>query len=386
MSDAHDPIRVMRVIARLNIGGPAIHVALLSAWLSDDFETMLVTGVLGGGEGDMADLARGMGVEPVVLPTMGRAISPFDDLRAFFDLLRLMRQYRPHVVHTHTAKAGLLGRLAAWLTRTPVIIHTFHGHVFYGYFSPLKTRVFLWLERWMARLSSVILTISDRLRDELLGFRITTPDKLHVIPLGFDLGAFKAAEDQRGNLKAELGLTPDTPLVGIIGRLVPIKNHEMFIRAAEVVSRQRSDVHFIIVGDGECRTAITTQIETAGLADRIHLTGWRRDLPTIYADLDLLALTSRNEGTPVSIIEALTASVPVVSTEVGGVADLLDGGRWGALVPSDEVDALAAAMLACIETPPIPEAREAARAVMLDRYDGGRLVRDIEQLYRAYLP
>jgi glycosyltransferase involved in cell wall biosynthesis len=376
-----EPIRVMRIIARLNIGGPAVHVALLTAGLNDDgFESTLVTGQVADNEGDMSYLAREMGVEPLIVPTLGREISPLDDLRTLHALVRLMREHRPHVVHTHTAKAGFVGRLAAFATGVPVVVHTFHGHVFHGYFGPFKTRVFIWLERLAARASDAILTISDGLRDDLIALRIAPARRIRVIPLGLPLRQYADLDDVRGALRRELGYSTEHVLVGIIGRLVPIKNHQLFLSAARLVAARLPQARFVIVGDGECRPEIEAGVAVLGLEGIMRLLGWRRDLRAIYADLDAVVISSRNEGTPVSLIEAMAAGVPVISTAVGGVPDLLQGGALGALVPSDDESALAEAIVATIQHGD-PERVERAKSRALGQYDAARLVADIKQLY-----
>lgn len=379
------PVRVMRIIARLNVGGPAVHVALLTAGLNDSaFESRLVTGVLGEGEGDMSYLARELGVEPVVIPSLQREISPAGDVRALRALIRLMHEFRPHVVHTHTAKAGFVGRLAARLAGVPVVVHTFHGHVFHGYFGPRKTRVFIALERLAARGSDVILTVSDRLRDELIGYGIAPAEKIRVLPLGLPLAPLADVEAERGRLRAELGCSTAERLVGIIGRLVPIKNHELFLDAAARVHAEMPEARFVIVGDGERRAALETLVREQGLGDSTYFTGWRSDLPAIYADLNAVVISSHNEGTPVSLIEAMAAGVPVVSTEVGGVADVLSGGAYGRLVPPGDAEALAGGILAALREGP-GERTERARRHALEQYDAARLVRDVRALYAALL-
>ncbi|HPV06224.1 MAG TPA: glycosyltransferase family 4 protein [Aggregatilineales bacterium] len=379
------PIRVMRIIARLNIGGPAVHVSLLTAGLNDgEFTSRLVTGVIGEAEGDMSYLAREMGVEPVVIPTMRREIEPLNDLRTLRALTRLMREFRPHVVHTHTAKAGFVGRLAARLTGVPVVVHTFHGHVFHGYFGPAKTRLFIELERLAARGSDVILTISERLRGDLLAYRIAPPEKIRVVPLGLPLDSLRDLDGLRGGLRRELGVSTDTQLVGIIGRLVPIKNHDLFLAAARRVREERPDTHFVIVGDGERRAELEALVQEMGLADAVTFTGWRDDLPGIYADLDVLVISSRNEGTPVSIIEAMAAGVPVVSTDVGGVADVLLGGELGRLTPPSDADALARGIVEALCEGRGPRT-EAACTRAFEQYGAARLVEDMRALYRELL-
>jgi len=379
-------IRVMRIIARLNIGGPAVHVSLLTAGLQDSvFESTLVSGSLGEGEGDMSYLAHELGINPIVIHDLQREISLPGDAKTLFKLVKLMRKLRPHIVHTHTAKAGFIGRLAAKLTGVPIIIHTFHGHVFDGYFGPLKTQIFILLEKWAAAASDRILTISDGLRDALVDYGIAPAEKIDVIPLGLKLDQLTQISNLRGQLRSELGISTESRLVGIIGRLVPIKNHELFLAAAKLVRQQREDVHFVIVGDGERRAELETACREMHLVDVVHFTGWRRDLPVIYADLDTVVISSLNEGTPVSIIEAMAAGVPVVATHVGGIPDLLDGGKLGEMVPSDDVEKLASAIVNILDQPEDSQSESAAQRTALHNYGAEHLIKNIRHLYMRLL-
>lgn len=376
-----EPIRVMRVIARLNVGGPAIHVSLLAAGLRDtQFQTTLVTGVLGPDEADMSYLAAERGVEPVIIPTLQREIAPLDDLKTLVRLVRLMRREKPHIVHTHTAKAGLVGRLAARLAGVPVIVHTFHGHVFHGYFSAAKTRLFIWLERAAARLSDLTLTISEGLRDDLIRYRIAPPSRIRVLPLGLNLQPFAESVHLKGRFRGNLGLSTNIRLIGIIGRLVPVKNHRLFLEAARRVYQALPETYFVIVGGGECQPELEALTRELGLTNMVYFAGWRQDLPAIYADLDLVVISSNNEGTPVSLIEAMAAGVPVVSTAVGGVPDLLCQGEMGTLVQPGDADALAAAMIDMLRSPD-PARTKVAQRHALEQYGIERLIADIRAVY-----
>ena len=376
------PIRVMRIIARLNIGGPAIHVVLLTDKLSPpEFETILVCGHIGPHEGDMAYLAEQRHIHPVYITQLGRELSPIRDLATLFKLWRLMRQLRPDVVHTHTAKAGFVGRVAAWLAGVPVRVHTFHGHVLLGYFGPAKTRLFLWLERLTARLTDRLITISPGLKDELAGtYHVAPVEKFVVVPLGLELSP---TPRHQGTFRAQFDISPDAPLIGIVGRLVPIKNHELFLAMADCVRQQHPDAQFVVVGDGERRVALERQAEALGLRASVIFTGFLRDLRPVYSDLDVLVITSRNEGTPVSLIEALAAGVPVVSTAVGGVPDVLHGGEYGRLVPPDDPVSLAAAV--CDSRAEPTGNRAAIQDVIFAQYGINRLADDLAVLYRALL-
>jgi glycosyltransferase involved in cell wall biosynthesis len=383
--NAPRPIRVMRIIARLNVGGPAIHVTLLTERLGPpEFESTLVCGTIGPQEGDMAYLAQARGIQPVYVAELGRELSPLRDVLTLFKLWRLMRHFRPDVVHTHTAKAGFVGRIAAWLARVPVRVHTFHGHVFQGYFSPRKTQIFLWLERFTAHLSDRLITISPGLRDELARkYRIAPPEKFAVVPLGLELAPFAQMPRHQGEFRARFNLPPNTALIGIVGRIVPVKNHALFLQMAAQVKKTVSGARFVIIGDGESRSEIEAQVDTLGLREVVTFTGWQTDLKPAYSDLDVLVISSHNEGTPVSLIEALAAGVPVVSTAVGGVPDLLRGGAWGGLVPPGDPDALAAAVLAALATS--PAAAPAAQQAVIAEYDIARLAADLAALYHDLL-
>jgi glycosyltransferase involved in cell wall biosynthesis len=378
------PIRILRIIARLNVGGPAIHVTLLTEKLgAPDYESTLVCGTIGDDEGDMRYYAETHGVTPVILPELGRSLHPIRDLRTIWKVYRLFRQYKPDIVHTHTAKAGFVGRVAAWLAGVPVIVHTFHGHVFQGYFSPTMTRVFLVLERITARMSSTVITLTEGLKRELANeYHITDREHITVLPLGLDLAPFAAVQRQNGSFRREHSIPADAPLIGIVGRLVPVKNHALFLEAAAQVKAQTPDAHFVIVGDGELRGALEAQVEALGLHDAVIFTGWMQNLAPVYADLDVNVISSVNEGTPVSVIEALAAGCPVVATAVGGLPDLLEQGKLGRLVPTENAEALADALLQVLHDPPDGSTTQ---TLMLERYGIQRLVGDLKRLYAGLL-
>lgn len=378
------PIRLMRLIARLNVGGPAIHVSLLTQKLSPpDYESTLVCGNIDDEEGDMRYYAEERGVTPVIVPELGRSLNPVRDLVTIIRIIRLIRRLKPDVVHTHTAKAGFVGRVAAWLTGVPVIVHTFHGHVFQGYFSPMLTRIFLLLERITARMTDSVITLSEGLRRELTeDYRVTRKSRITVLPLGLDLHAFITIPRKCGRFREAAGIPPEAPLIGIVGRLVPVKNHALFLESAAEIVKILPQARFAVIGDGELRSALEAQAERLGLRDRVIFTGWLRDLAEVYSDLDVLVISSVNEGTPVSVIEALAAGCPVVGTRVGGLPDILEGGTLGTLVPSGDVHALAEAIAAVVQSPP---ETESSRALMNERYGIDRLVHDLDALYRGLL-
>ncbi len=376
-------VRVARIIARLNVGGPAIHVCNLTSRLPSPFVTRLYVGDVGPGEQEMPGAAALAGREPIRVAGLGRSIRPADAL-ALFTLVRELRRFRPHIVHTHTAKAGALGRLAARAVGARVV-HTFHGHVFDGYFSPNKTRAFLAIERGLARLSDAIVTLSPRQRADIVDrYRIAMPDRVHVIPLGFDFTSFDDATRHRGELRRELGLPSDVPLVASVGRLTAIKDHALLFHAFRLTRR---DAHLVIVGGGEEMGRLQELVRTLGIEDRAHFVGFRSDIHRILADARVVALTSSNEGTPVAVIEALAAGCLPVATAVGGVEDVLDGGRWGKLVRTRRPEDFARDLDAALAEVPHMTADEVAarKAYARGRYGIGRLVEEHEALYRSLL-
>ena len=380
-------IRVLRVIARLNVGGPALHAVLLTERLDPvRYQSRLVAGRIGEAEGDYLDL-RGRAPEGLVhVPALGRDVRGSRDWGAFWSLVRLIREFRPHIVHTHTAKAGALGRLAAWVCRVPVVVHTYHGHVFDGYFSPAKTRLVVAAERLLARRAHALVAVTERVRRDVLARGIGREDTVVVVPLGLDLEALVAAPGRRGELRRELGIGAGTPLVGIVARLAAVKAHETFLEAARAIAHARPDATFLVVGDGERRAALEALAAGLGLGARVRFLGWRADLDRLYADLDVVVLTSKNEGSPVALIEAMAAGRPVVSTRAGGVEDVVTDGETGLLVPVGDSAAVARAILTLLDDPArAARLGTAARAAAVARFGSGRLVGDIDALYRRLL-
>jgi glycosyltransferase involved in cell wall biosynthesis len=380
---AERPLRIARVIARLNVGGPAQHAILLTAGLDPSrFQSTLITGIPDPDEGDLTPQARSRGIAPVVIPPLGRAIRPARDLAALGRLVGLFRRLRPDLVHTHTAKAGTLGRVAAGLAGVPILVHTFHGHVMEGYFSPALSRVFLGVERALARRTDRIVTVSPRVRQSLLALGIGRPEQVEVVPLGLPLQRFAAAGPGRARLRERHGLPPEVPLLGIVGRLVPIKDHPTLFAA--LTREEAGTAHLLVVGDGGRRAALEAMARDLGLAGRVHFLGWRDDLEAILPELDVVICCSRNEGTPVALIEAMAAGVPVLSTDVGGVGDLLVHGKSGWLVPPGDPAALARGIRDLLAD---PERRRrmvgAARPAALDSHSASGLIRRIEALYTS---
>jgi len=381
------PIKVLRIITRLNVGGPAIHAILLTGGLNKEpFHPLLLTGQEEAAEGNMLDLATARGVRPLLVPELGREVSPKRDLAALLKLLRFIKKEKPHIVHTHMAKAGTLGRLAAKMAGVPLIFHTYHGHIFHSYFSPIKTQAFLGIERMLARVTDTIIVVGERQRHEIAAYGIAPITKIVAIPLGLELEPFLVAEGHRGELRQELGLGAETPLVGIVARLVPIKAHEYFLQAARLVREAVGGAKFLVVGDGERRGELERLAQGLGLQGEVLFLGWRRDLPRVYADLDVVVLSSLNEGSPVSLIEALAAARPVVATDVGGVGEVVVDGETGRRVPPKDAAALAQAILTLLADPQRGQRLGlAGRQRVYPQNATQRLVCDIEKLYQSRL-
>jgi glycosyltransferase involved in cell wall biosynthesis len=384
-------MKILRVMDRLNTGGPAIHAVLLTKHMNPGgsapaWRTVLVVGKVGESEGDMGWLAEQEGVTPVLLPSLGRELHPIRDVATFWRLVQIIRAERPDVVHTHKSKAGAVGRLAAWVCGVPVIVHTFHGHVLHGYFGTAKTKAFRLIERAMALLSDRIVAVSPGVKADLVGYRVAPAEKIDVVSLGFDLGRFTRSKRGQGGLRAELGLGSGVPLIGIVARLVPIKDLAFFLEAARRVLAKRPDAVFAIAGDGELREELERRAAALGIAAQVRFLGFRSDLERIYPDLDVLCLTSANEGSPVSLIEGLASGCAAVSTDVGGVRDVLENGRLGVLVKPGDAEAFAGAVLALLADQPRRQALgEAGRRSALERYSIDRLVGDLDRLYRGLL-
>jgi glycosyltransferase involved in cell wall biosynthesis len=328
-------MKILRIIARLNVGGPARHVVWLTQALQDDeFQTSLIAGTVPPGEDDMGYFAKEHGVTPLYITEMSREIS-LSDLKSLIKIYRQIKTEKPDVIHTHTAKAGTLGRIAGtmyrWITWRSIIgrprpvrmVHTFHGHVFHSYYSSGKTRVFLAIERALALASDRIIVLSDQQLNEINSkYRVGKSDRFSVVPLGIDIDRFSADEETRQRLRSEFGFKESDVVVGFVGRLTEIKNLSLLLQAA-ALCRDRTDVKFLIVGDGHLRQSLESQAASMELTDLVTFIGNREDISDIYNALDIVALTSLNEGTPLSLIEAMAAGKPVISTGVGGVRDLL---------------------------------------------------------------
>jgi len=354
--------RVLQIINRLNLGGPTFIAGYLTAYLGEEYETMLLAGLKDDSEESSEFIVRNMGITPRYINNMRREINWKDDRIAYKEIDAIIKEFKPDVVHTHAAKAGTLGRLAAINNNVPVILHTFHGHVFEGYFGKLKTAVFLNIERYLARKSSGIIAISKVQKEELSHkFKVASDKKSFVIPLGIDLEKFQTNQAEKRNaFRFQYHLTDETIAVGIIGRLVPIKNHQLFLDCwKDILSKTTKKIHAFIIGDGEDREVIFEYCRKLNLnfnlgsnyneENTITFTSWIIDIDMPVAGLDIIALTSNNEGTPVSLIEAQAAGKAVVSTNVGGIRDIVIEGETAFLSPKEDRELFSKNLLELIE-------------------------------------
>jgi glycosyltransferase involved in cell wall biosynthesis len=410
-------MKIVRVIARLNVGGPARHVVWLTKGLqSAECESLLVAGTVPPGEDDMGYFATEMGVAPIFVPEMSREISTQDAL-TIWKLYQLFRREQPDIVHTHTAKAGTVGRVAGlmyrWLTPRALLgrpracrfVHTYHGHIFHSYYGPLKTRLFLLVEKTLARLvTNRIVVLSEQQRREINEeFKVGRADQFSVIPLGLDISVFANWRERGQSFRDEFGVAEGEILIGIVGRLTEIKNHELFLQAAAACNEKFSSgdtkrVRFAIIGDGPLRNTLEQLAASLGLAKQVIFAGSRRDPEIFYPALDIVALTSRNEGTPLTLIEAMANARPVISTAVGGVVDLLgdsvspDSGepfkicQRGISVPPGDALAFAAGLEKLAANAALRrETGERGLQFVAGHYSKERLLRDIKSLYAELL-
>jgi glycosyltransferase involved in cell wall biosynthesis len=384
-------VKILRVIARLNMGGPALHVAYLTEGLTKrGYDTTLVSGSLARGEDSMAFVADAHGVEVVRIDELGREISPLRDLMATIRLAKLIRRERPQILHTHTAKAGTVGRVAALLAgsrRPPIIVHTFHGHVLRGYFGPLRSLFFRLLERRLAAGTTALIAVSPQVRDDLVALGIAPRERFVVIRLGIELDE-RVSPDQngRGESRRYLGIPGDRFAVGWIGRMTAVKRTDDVLVAFKRLRDGGVDAVLCMVGDGPDRLQLERRAHELGVIRDTVFLGYQEDVAPLYAAFDALVLPSGNEGTPVSVIEALAAELPVVATRVGGVPDVVRDGEDGFLVEAGATDDLAD-RLAQLARDPALRARmgKRGRERVLPRYAVDRLVDDVDELYRSLL-
>lgn len=372
-------IRVMRIIARMNVGGPALQVSGLVRGMDPErFDHRLFTGHVGPGEGDFLDL-RAPDLPFSRVNGLGRSPDALGDVRALSRLVTEMRVFRPHVVHTHTAKAGVLGRTAAKLTRVPVVVHTFHGHLLHGYFSPPVTRAVVQVERGLARGSTRLVAVGEQVRDDLLTAGIGRREQFAVVPPGIPLGPLPPKAEARRSLALPL----DADVVMLVARLTQIKRPDRFLEMAEGLAGQYPDAVFAICGDGELAERLKTA--AAPLGDRVRFLGWRADIEAVHAATDVAVLCSDNEGMPVSLIEAGLAGVPAVTTRVGSAAEVVIDGETG-FVTGATAGELASAVARLLDAPELRATMgRAAKVHATAKFGQDRLVADTQSLYEELM-
>jgi glycosyltransferase involved in cell wall biosynthesis len=389
--------KVLRIINRFNLGGITYNVSYLSRYLPSEYETLLIGGPEEKGEESSLYIPQSLGLQPLTVTELRRSLNPFSDYLAYKRIRRIIREFKPDIVHTHASKAGAIGRLAALHGKVPVVVHTFHGHVFHGYFSPITTFVFKLIERYLAKRSSAIVAISHLQKKELTELhRICDAGKTTVIPLGFDLDRFTQNKDQKRNeFRQRYGLNEGVIAIGIIGRLAPIKNHHLFIDAIEEVVRHSSrKIKALIIGDGETKPELIAYIEqkqlrwSAQADESAHFifTSWIREVDVALAGLDLVALSSKNEGTPVSLIEAQAAGKFVVSTNVGGIQDILHP-DCGVLSDAGDVMTYKKNLCDAVENfDTLSVKAQTAGQSVLEKFSYRRLCADMAKLYGHLSP
>lgn len=390
--------RVLRIINRLNLGGPTYNAAYLSKYLDSRYETMLLAGMKDDTEASSEFILNKIGVTPIYIKGMYRSLYPLLDLKAYSEIKKIIRDFKPDIVHTHAAKAGALGRMAAHQCGVPVIVHTFHGHVFHSYFHPLKTRFFIGVERYLAGISSAIVAISNQQKKELSeAFKICPAEKITVIPLGFDLDKFQHDyESKRKAFRQKYHVADDEIAIGIVGRLVPVKNHPLFLKSLKTVLEKTSKkVKAFIIGDGEERDKLMQLAGELGIAFGVKepaknhplvFTSWITDIDIAMAGLDIVTLTSFNEGTPVSLIEAQAANKAIVATAVGGIGDVVIPGKTAFLSTNDDVEKFTENLLRMVEDDSLRQntGREGFQFVSA-RFSYQRLATDMTKLYDKLL-
>ncbi len=390
--------KILRIINRFNLGGPTYNVAYLTKYISADYETLLIGGDKEEGEDSSTFILENLGLHPVLLPELKRDLSFKNDIKAYKAISKIIKEFKPDIVHTHASKAGAIGRLAAITNKVPVIVHTFHGHVFHSYFGILKTKFYLAVERFLAKRSDAIIAISEKQKDELLReYKIAEEKKFAVINLGFDLHRFMENEiENRKKFRDYYQVSESEVAIVIIGRLAPVKNHLMFIRALDyAIKNSKQKIRAFIVGDGEMRSeiemlAVSLNIDLIDYTREAKIAtltfcSWITDVERVLAGSDIVCLTSFNEGTPVSLIEAQASSRPIITTNVGGIADVVSA-ETTILVKSKDNIQFGKSIILLAENPDLRrEMSSAGKDFVKSQFHYIRLVKDMENLYAKLL-
>lgn len=389
--------KILRILNRFNLGGPTYNATYLTKYLDDDYETLLIGGEKDESEASSLYIPENLGLKPIVIKEMKRSIHPLNDYRSYKRIKKIIQEFQPDIVHTHASKAGAIGRLAAINCNVKIIVHTFHGHVFHSYFNPLKSKMYKGIERYLAKRSQAIVAISDVQKHELChDHNIASSEKIKVIPLGFDLNKFAQGQDEkRAHFRSQYHLEESTIAIGIIGRLVPIKNHEMFIAsAAQLKQNTQQPIQFFIIGDGEERENIEQLCERFQLTyDNkgnnqvdVVFTSWIKSVDWALAGLDIICLTSLNEGTPVSLIEAQAAGKPIVSTNVGGIENVVLKDKSALLCAVNDINAFVGHLTRLVNDKTLySNMSSVANDFVMKRFHYTTLTNNMERLYTSLL-
>ena len=390
--------RVLRIINRFNLGGPAYNVALLTKYLAPEYETLLIGGEKEPDEDSSLFIFNEMGLEPLVINEMSRSVNFLQDIKAYYRIKKIIKEFKPDIVHTHAAKAGALGRLAAYSCKVPVIIHTFHGHVFHSYFGKFKTAIYKNIECFLAKKSSVIIAISEKQKQELCNeHKIAPAEKIKVVPLGFDLTKFSDNQiEKRKTFRHKYQIEDDEICIVIIGRLAPVKNHPLFLKAIQFVkSHSNKKIRAIIVGDGNLRQGLMQQCADLNLdycyypsepkKTTVTFTSWIQDVSYPLAGSEIVCLTSFNEGTPVSLIEAQAAAKAIVTTKVGGIENSVNDKAAFLIDILDEKQFCEKLLLLCNDAVLKEKMAVCGKDFVFKQFHYTRLVQDIKNLYSSLL-
>lgn len=381
-----EKIKVLHVITRLVAGGAQQNTLMTVKKLNPErYFVCLASGPTDGSEGSLEDEAKALGSAFFLIPELVRQISPFNDLIAFFKLYHLMKIRRFHIVHTHTSKAGIVGRLAARAARTPVVVHTPHGHVFHGYFSKTRTKIFINLERMAARMTDALIALTDACKNEHLEKGVGTAEQFSVIFSGVELEPFLNCHADKYEVKKSLGIDPSSPVVGTVSRLVPVKGCDYFLRAAKMVLLKHPETVFLVVGDGPLRTDLLELSKSLGVNKHVRFLGLRRDVPQLLKCMDVFVLSSLNEGMGKAVLEAMASRIPVAATEVGGVCNLVENQKTGLLCPPKDPASLSETILLLLENKDFCRqlAEEAFKTVF--NFTAEKMVQEIETLYEKLI-
>jgi len=391
--------KILRIINRFNLGGPTYNVTYLTRYLAPEFETLLAGGMKEESEASSDFILEQNGVKPVIIEEMKRSINPLNDIAAYKHIKKLIKEFKPDIVHTHASKAGTLGRLAAFSCKVPITVHTFHGHVFHSYFGNIQTAVYKNIERYLAARTTALVAISDKQKHELASVHhIALADKFHVVPLGFDLSRFWTDKEiKRKTFREKYLIADDEIAIGIIGRLVPVKNHKMFLTAYKKTKEKSfNKIKAFIIGDGELKKELMAYCAELRLSFSDHtkidphssviFTSWIKEADVATAGLDIIALSSLNEGTPVSLIEAQAAGKPIVSTQTGGIENVVIPETTALLSPVNNTEAFAENLLKLSNDVTLRQfLSEKGMNFVKERFHYSALVLNMSNLYKTLL-